>query len=630
MSVYESTRISNPDGIVDDVLHLYMEEDDDVYYLGDFVVRPGKYTFSVWVRADTDCSIDFRILGNEKTNGITTQWQKILWTVDVTDADENYIYVEPDAGMHVYLYEAKLQEGNYDTRWSPAEEDVAERFRTQQARIEANENSIALKVSTKEYESYKTTVDGEISSAKSRLSSAESSITALNGKIALKVEQTDIDSALATVDSKLASYSTIAQMNSAIELAKNSIEASVSETYAKKTELSSANGKITELETWRAEASQKITKDGIIATVGNYYAYESDLQTAENRLDAVETKATQNADKFQWIVKSGTSSTDFTLTDRTATLIAQTISLNGNVKVNGNMLVDGAVTAKKLSVTSLSAISSNIGTVTTGKIMSDNFSQSDSPFADEGMYISFSDGYIVTKGLVIYQNGNAKYKGSLEGADGTFLGKVESKNSYDDRIILDGSSMEFYCNGKYFGSMYPVQDETIIDPSDSTRHYSYMYMSCDLQTGSDETRKNILPWKESYDDLLMEIEPISYTWKDRNDPKSHVGIGARKTWSLMEKYGMEKHALVNRSADGMYSVGYQELHGLEIASIQKNRKILTEHGERLDVAERRILHISSIEDQLQSQIVQLRDRVEHQESEIQYLKTRLQQLQASA
>lgn len=66
-------------------------------------------------------------------------------------------------------------------------------------RIAANENAISLRVTTQVYESYKATVDSEIASAKSRLSTAESSITALNGQIALKVEQTDIDTAVSGI-----------------------------------------------------------------------------------------------------------------------------------------------------------------------------------------------------------------------------------------------------------------------------------------------------------------------------------------------------------------------------------------------------------------------------------------------
>lgn len=59
------------------------------------------------------------------------------------------------------------------------------------------------------------------------------------------------------------------------------------------------------------------------------------ISAVDTKVTAVSTKATQLADKFNWLVKSGTSSTDFTLTDRTATLISQYINLNGLVTFSG-------------------------------------------------------------------------------------------------------------------------------------------------------------------------------------------------------------------------------------------------------------------------------------------------------
>ncbi len=80
-------------------------------------------------------------------------------------------------------------------------------------------------------------------------------------------------------------------------------------------------------------------------TVSETYSTKTETKT-------VETIATQTANKFNWIVKNETSATatNFTLTDRMAELTAAIISLNGDVKVNGDMIVDGAITSNKMAV----------------------------------------------------------------------------------------------------------------------------------------------------------------------------------------------------------------------------------------------------------------------------------------
>lgn len=431
-------------------------------------------------------------------------------------------------------------------------------------RITANENAIKLKVSTQEYESYKTTVNGEIATAKSRLNAAESSISVMKGQIALKVEQTDIEEAvnniqfggrnllrnstfneglkywvarseyaavvregrngenclkqvgklrtdstiihstvfsvktgecytlsgwakganivkgttnyfvsiyasfygtddewkaqeailsgdmpltddwerkvltfqipnvagitsmrisiyardftgtiwwddiqlekgnkatdwspalediaedIAEVDGKFINYSTTVQMNAAITAAKDSITSTVSRTYATKTEVSSVSGKVTSLESWKQEASQKITKDGILSTVGNYYATSKYVETVENGVKenekyiaSVETLANQTSNKFLWLVKSGTSATNFELTDRTATLVANAINLKGLVTFSGlnsdtqskiNTAQSTANTAKNNAATAQSAANAAQSTANTAKSTAD-------------------------------------------------------------------------------------------------------------------------------------------------------------------------------------------------------------------------------------------------------------------
>lgn len=71
-------------------------------------------------------------------------------------------------------------------------------------------------------------------------------------------------------------------------------------------------------------SSTYVTKDDADATYGS----KTDIQSAK-------TTAEQTAEKFSWIVESGTSSSDFEITDRMAELTADYINLNGSVTLSG-------------------------------------------------------------------------------------------------------------------------------------------------------------------------------------------------------------------------------------------------------------------------------------------------------
>ena len=99
----------------------------------------------------------------------------------------------------------------------------------------------------------------------------------------------------------------------------------------------------------------------------------TDWSPAPEDTDSSISEVKQTADKISWLVKSGTSASSMTLTSEALQIVTDHISLNADVKVNGSMIVDNSITAAKISVTSLSAISSNIGTVKAGTIQSTNY-----------------------------------------------------------------------------------------------------------------------------------------------------------------------------------------------------------------------------------------------------------------
>ena len=136
-------------------------------------------------------------------------------------------------------------------------------------------------------------------------------------------------------------------MNAAITAAKDNITSTVSQTYTTKTELTTEAGKISVLETWKTEASQKITKDGIISTVGNYYAYESDLAKAENRITAAETSITQHSAEIALTVKKDDVISSINQSAESVAIQASKIKLEGLVTANNNfkILTDGSIEA---------------------------------------------------------------------------------------------------------------------------------------------------------------------------------------------------------------------------------------------------------------------------------------------
>lgn len=124
---------------------------------------------------------------------------------------------------------------------------------------------------------------------------------------------------------------------------------------------------------------------------------DTKANTAKNTADTAKTTATnaqtiaqQTASKFSWIVKSGTSATDFTLTDRTASLVADYINLNGKVTFSG------------LDSSAQSKINTAQSTADTANSKIDNLQ-----VGGRNLIISNNavDGYVYSNGSVIRSDG---------------------------------------------------------------------------------------------------------------------------------------------------------------------------------------------------------------------------------
>lgn len=129
-------------------------------------------------------------------------------------------------------------------------------------------------------------------------------------------------------------------------------------------------------------------------------------EDTEESITEVKTIAEQTADKFSWLVKSGTSATNFTLTDRVASLLSEQFNIdalttfknsaeNGtSTVINGGSIKTNTITADKLNVDEIfskSAVLEKIfaqsitatGTITGGSFVGSSFEGATGSFTGE-------------------------------------------------------------------------------------------------------------------------------------------------------------------------------------------------------------------------------------------------------
>lgn len=137
------------------------------------------------------------------------------------------------------------------------------------------------------------------------------------------------------------------------------------------TRISNAEGSVSELSQTVGGFDTRITNaEGAVSelsqTVGGFSSRISDAEGNAS-------EALQTAGKINWIVKSGTSASNFTLTDRAISLVANNIDLDGYVtftnlktsgqtQINAGNITTGTIDASKVNVTNLQINNVKYGT----------------------------------------------------------------------------------------------------------------------------------------------------------------------------------------------------------------------------------------------------------------------------
>lgn len=182
-------------------------------------------------------------------------------------------------------------------------------------------------------------------------------------------------------------------------------------------------------------------------------------------INPVEEHATLrvSSDKINAVVSSLDSEGSITLTDKMAKVVADTISLNGTVKVNGDMLVDGAITVDKIATNS----------ITTDKIAADaikskNYIEPDettTPYSKDGTFLNLNNGSIISPVFAVDPENEKGYLKNIEITGGSISQESlidESSGGSETRVtskleIRNGNiALIPYFNGKPYalGALY--------------------------------------------------------------------------------------------------------------------------------------------------------------------------------
>lgn len=360
---------------------------------------------------------------------------------------------------------------------------------------------------------FKTTV-GETYSTKSdlnaltkRVETAETNISQNTEQISLRATKTEVATAKDEALNESKSYT-----DAQIKVSADGIESTVSSTYATKTEnqaaLDAANAVADDLTnnySTTTEMNSVIDQkaDAITSSVSKTYATKAENQATLDVVNNVKTTAEQTADKFTWLVESGTSSSNFTLTDRVASLLSSEFQIDAlttfknsaidgtSTVINGGAIKTGTIDADKLKVTDLNAIGATIGGFTIGNSAIYNGATSLAG-ADNSVYLGLDGISCGTKFKV-------DKKGVLSTAD-IKMEKTKTENNITSTFGTYISSPDTWTGDGFSVPEIKTRTTTIVDGarfSNELLMYPFEISLSKYATGFDNTWLRLEPTKIS-------------------------------------------------------------------------------------------------------------------------------------
>lgn len=297
-----------------------------------------KYTLSFYAKADSTCGIGsfFYNIGNDgkyvdgcTVTTLTTSWKRysITWATGNVSRTANILpmRLQGTGNTWCYMYGLKFEKGSKATDWTPAPEDNEINGQNLVSNLPANWEQGTFQDS-------KTNVGCDYNTNKASMTTR------------IRVKELVPVSGTITISNAYSNQSKkpIQNMITAFDVNKkwlgNSYVSTDWNDFPRIVDMKDAKY-IAVVVRYKDESA--ITPSDIsqiclkIERGTSATPFTLAPEDVNGKIVNVETIANQTAKKFEWIVKGGDSSSNFTLTDRVADLVADRINFNGLVKFSG-------------------------------------------------------------------------------------------------------------------------------------------------------------------------------------------------------------------------------------------------------------------------------------------------------
>lgn len=228
----ETVNTETPYLSSDEVLRISNTTGDEVSYsFGDILKLDREYTFSCWMRADSETTTTVGISTKSETFMLGIEWTQVVFTAMADISSSKEVYFTIPSGTILYAYEGQLEEGTKNSDFSYNPDDILE--------------SISI-------------IDG-------KYTALSTSFEVEQGRIESLIQETTIDG-VSLKDRYLETVATVDGIS---------------------TKVSSIETNFNDLTTRVNSAEQRITDDAIVSTVRSSQLYSADLGEKANSKEII-------------------------------------------------------------------------------------------------------------------------------------------------------------------------------------------------------------------------------------------------------------------------------------------------------------------------------------------------------